>query len=168
MTENQLEAYIKAYRGTVFRMAYSIVKNCEDSDDITQEAFVKLYRSKEDFAEEANVKAWLIRVTINLAKDVLKSSWRRRRADLDDNIPVESEEEGWLLDCVKRLKPEDGAVIYLYYYEGYSVNEIAALRRTTSAAVRTRLTRARKQLKAMLTSENGTKGRAYPLKEENL
>ncbi len=167
MTEIQLEEYIKAHRGTVFRLAYSIVKNCEDADDITQETFVKLYRSKEEFSSSENVKAWLIRVTINLSKDLLKSSWYRRRADLDDNIPVESKEECWLLDCVRQLRPEDGAVIYLFYYEGYSVKEIAALRKTTSAAVRTRLTRARKQLKDMLTSDGQVKG-IYPLKEENL
>ncbi len=167
MTEAQLEEYIKVHRGTVYRLAYSVVKNGEDADDITQETFVKLYRSKEVFGSSENVKAWLIRVTINLAKDTLRSSWYRHRADLDDNIPVESKEEGWLLDCVKQLKPEDSAVIYLFYYEGYSVNEIAQLRKTTSSAVRTRLTRARKQLKEMLTSDEKLKG-LYPLKEENL
>lgn len=153
MTEIQLEEYIKKYRGTVFRLAYSVVKNREDADDITQDAFMRLYRSREEFASGDNVKAWLIRVTINLSKDLLKSSWHRRRADLDDSIPVESREEGFLLECVKRLKPEQGAVIYLFYYEGYSVSEIAELRKCTSAAVRTRLTRARAQLRKMLTKE---------------
>lgn len=167
MTEVQLEEYIKAHRSTVYRLAYSIVKNCENADDITQEAFVKLYSSKEVFVSSENVKAWLIRVTINLAKDTLRSSWYRHRADLYDNIPVESKEESWLLDCVKQLKPEDSAVIYLFYYEGYSVKEIAELRKTTSSAVRTRLTRARKQLKDMLTSDEQLKS-LYPLKEENL
>lgn len=151
MTGTQFEEYIKAYRGTVFRLAYSIVKNREDSDDITQEAFARLYLSDIQFLTGENVKAWLIRVTINLSKDLLKSGWRRHRAELSSDIPCESSEEYHLLDCVKKLRPEDGAVIYLYYYEGYSAKEIAQIRGSSHTAVRSRLARARAQLKKMLS-----------------
>ena len=154
MTEETFSEYIKAYRASIFRLAYSMVKNREDADDITQEAFVRLYRSREVFLTEDNVKAWLIRVAINLSKDHLKSWRTRQRAELDDNIPVESSREEHLLDCVKRLKPEYGAVIYLYYYEGYSTDEIAVLRGMKPATVRTRLSRARCQLKKMLMKED--------------
>lgn len=154
MTEQQFECYIKTHRGTVFRLAYSMMKNREDADDITQDAFVRLYQSHEKFSCEDNVKAWLIRVTINLCKDMLRSAWRRHRADDMPEKVCESREELNLLDSVKRLKPESSAVIYLFYYEGYSAEEIARLRRTTSAAVRTRLTRARKELKTMLSEED--------------
>ncbi len=171
MTDTEFERLVKAYRATVFRLAYSIVKNREDADDITQDAFVKLYRSKEIFASDENVKAWLIRVTINLSKDLLRSAWFRHRHELNDNIPCESAEEYDLLERVKQLAPEDSAVIYLFYYEGYSVEEIARMRNSTSSAVRTRLTRARKKLKAMLTSDTSDKTTfptTHPLKEENL
>lgn len=153
MTEQQFEFYIKAYRATVFRLAYSMMKNREDADDITQDAFVRLYQSHERFSTEDNVKAWLIRVTINLCKDLMRCAWRKHRADDMPEKVCETREELHLLESVKRLKPESSAVIYLFYYEGYSVNEIARLRRTTSAAVRTRLTRARKELKTMLSEE---------------
>ncbi len=154
MTETALEHYIKLYRGTVFRLAYSIVRNREDADDITQDAFVRLYVSDISFGSEENTKAWLIRVTINLAKDMLKSGWHRHRAELTDDIPCENAGEYQLLDSVKRLKTDYGIIIYLFYYEGYSVKEIARLRRTTSAAVRTKLTRARAQLREMLSKED--------------
>ena len=153
MTEQQFEFYIKVYHGTVFRLAYSMMKNREDADDVTQDAFVRLYQSHEKFSTEDNVKAWLIRVTINLCKDLLRSAWRRHRSDDMPERACENREELRLLDSVKRLKPGSSAVIYLFYYEGYSVEEIARLRRTTSAAVRTRLTRARKELKTMLSEE---------------
>lgn len=153
MEQNLLEQYIKEHRGTVFRLAYSYVKNRENADDITQDAFMRLFTATQTFADSAHVKAWLIRVTVNLAKDMLKSGWYRSREELPDNIPVESCEELQLLESVKRLKPEYAAVIYLFYYEGYSVKEIAALRRTTSSCVRTRLSRARSQLRELLTKE---------------
>ena len=154
MDEHQFEVYIKSLRGVVFRLAYSMVKNCEDADDITQDAFVKLYLSHENFTAAENAKAWLIRVTINLCKDMLKSFRYRNRTELCEDIPCESSEDVSVLEFVKALSPENSAVIYLFYYEGYSVSEIARLRRTTSAAVRTRLTRARKQLKEMLLKED--------------
>ncbi len=153
MTEQQFEEYITTHRATVFRLAYSMVKNCEDADDITQEAFVKLFLSKERFAASENVKAWLIRVTINLCKDMLRSLRYRSRSELCEDIPCESRADLGVLEFVRQLEPNDSAVIYLFYYEGYSVSEIARLRRTTSAAVRTRLTRARKKLREMLTKE---------------
>lgn len=153
MTEQQFEEHIKAHRATVFRLAYSMMKNREDADDVTQDAFVRLYQSHEKFSTEDNVKAWLIRVTINLCKDLLRSAWRRHKSDDMPEKACESREELRLLDSIKRLKPESSAVIYLFYYEGYSVEEIARLRKTTSAAVRTRLTRARKELRTMLSEE---------------
>ncbi len=154
MTEQQLEHYIIQYRSTVFRLAYSIVKNREDADDITQDAFMKLYISEISFERDENVKAWLIRVTINLSKDLLKSGWRRHRAELTDDIPFESSREELLLDSVKKLKADYSIIIYLFYYERYTVNEIARLRNTTSAAVRTKLTRARAQLRKLLSKED--------------
>ena len=154
MTEHQLEEYIHSYKNTVFRLAYSYVKNREDAEDITQDAFVRLFVCENSFESGENVKAWLIRVAINLSKDLLRSSWYKRRADLDDNIPVETEQESYLLDCVKKLNPEYSLVIYLYYYEGYSVNEIAELRSMNSATVRTRLARARNQLRKLLLKED--------------
>jgi len=146
MTEQQFEAYIKAYRATVLRLAYSMMKNRED-------AFVRLYQSHEEFITEENTKAWLIRVTISLCKDLLRCAWRKHRADDMPEKVCESREELHLLESVKRLKPESSAVIYLFYYEGYSAEEIARLRKTSSAAVRTRLTRARKELRKMLSEE---------------
>ena len=154
MTEQLLEHYIIQYRSTVFRLAYSIVKNREDADDITQDAFMKLYISEIAFERDENVKAWLIRVTINLSKDMLKSGWRRHRAELTDDIPFESSREELLLDSVKKLKADYSIIIYLFYYERYTVNEIARLRNTTSAAVRTKLTRARAQLRKLLSKED--------------
>ena len=153
MNESSLGYYIEKYHATVFRVAYSYVKCREDSEDIAQEAFLRLYNSNAEFSTDENVKAWLIRVTANLAKDMLKSSWFKGRTELDRDIPCESIKEEILLDCIHRLKPEYCTVILLFYYEGYSVKEIGDILKITSSLVTTRLSRARKQLKTMLLKE---------------
>ncbi|MBQ8613313.1 MAG: sigma-70 family RNA polymerase sigma factor [Ruminiclostridium sp.] len=153
MNEEKLAEYVCLYRGTVFRLAYSYLKNREDAEDISQEAFLRLYKSKESFKSDENVKAWLIRVTINLSRNLLKSGWRKRRTELEKEFPFSQKEENDLHYFISRLKPEYSVVIHLFYYEGYSIKEISEICRISSAAVRTRLTRARNQLKEMLLKE---------------
>ena len=153
MNKSRLGYYIEKYHGTVFRVAYSYVKNREDAEDIAQEAFLRLFNSDAEFKADENAKAWLIRVSINLAKDMLKSSWFKGRTELDRDIPYENKEESIMFDCIQRLKPEYCSVILLFYYEGYSVKEIAEILRISPTLVTTRLSRARKQLKEMLLKE---------------
>lgn len=153
MNAEALSGYVRKYHTSMFRLAYSYVRNHEDAEDIVQEAFLKLYCSEIVFETEQNVKAWLIRVTINLCKDMLKSSARRLRSELITDIPAEPPEVSGMAEYISRLKPEYSGIIYLYYYEGYSVKEIAKLCRMTVSAVTTRLSRARKQLREMLSKE---------------
>ena len=154
MTVQQFEYYISRFRPSVFRLAYGMVRNREDAEDITQDAFVRLYQSDKRFNDDEHTKAWLIRVTINLCKDMVKSAWYRHRDEPVSDISSENDTISPLKNCIERLDAESVAVIYLFYYEGYSIREIAEIRRTTSAAVRTRLTRARKQLRKMLSEED--------------
>ncbi len=153
MTENELESYISMFRANIYRLSFSYVKNNEDAEDITQEVFLKLYTTKENFQSSDNIRAWLIRVAINLSKNLLKTSWRRRRTELSDTIPAKTEREVVLTEFIDRLKPKYSIILHLYYYEGYSVKDIASVCRLPSATVRTRLVRARSQLKEMLLKE---------------
>jgi len=153
LTENELESYISMFRANIYRLSFSYVKSREDAEDITQEAFFKLYLTKENFVSSDNVKAWLIRVTINLSKNLIKTSWRKRRTEINSEIPVYSGKEEVLIDFINRLKPKYSVIIHLYYYEGYSVKEISSVCRLPAATVRTRLVRARSQLKEMLLKE---------------
>lgn len=153
MESDKLADYIAKYHGTLFRLAYSYLKNIHDSEDITQEAFLRLYCSEIHFETDENVKAWLIRVTINLCKDALKSVWFKGRSELSDNIPYENKSESVIMDCIRRLKPEYRGIILLYYYEGYSTKEIAEICRISRTLATTRLSRARKKLKNLLLKE---------------
>jgi RNA polymerase sigma-70 factor (ECF subfamily) len=141
----------------VFRIAYSYAKCTYDAEDITQDVFLKLYKCNIDFAADENIKAWLIRVAINQAKSLLRSSWKIRRCDLDDNSEIMAAalpDNGYeLYEYVNNLKPKYRTIIYLYYYEKYSVNEIADILKVRQSTVTTQLGRARKQLKEMLLAE---------------
>ena len=105
------------------------------------------------FDSPENCKAWLIRVTINLSKNFLRSKRSIQLEELDENIPALDKEQSELLEIVMSLPPKYRAVIHLYYYEGYSVKEIADIIGASVTSVTTRLSRARERLKDMLSRE---------------
>jgi len=160
MQDYEFTQSINDYRTMVFRIAYGYVKNVHDADDIAQDVFLKLYRSDIRFAAEDNKKAWLIRVTMNQAKTLLSSVWKTRRTDLEPGVFEEnlakselSDDSLELYEYVKDLKPKYRTIIYLYYYEEYSVKEIAAILKIRETTVTTQLSRARGHLKSILIAE---------------
>jgi len=141
---------VTAFQPSVFRVAYSYVKNCADAEDITQEAFLKLYNSKETFVDDKNVKAWLIRVTSNIAKNYLSSAWIKRKTALTEDIPLKNEKDYELLEALNRLNKNYRVAIYLHYYEGYSVAEISEMLDISESNVKARLKRGRDKLRDIL------------------
>ena len=153
MTREELAADVAVYRAMVYRLAYGCTGSGFDADDISQEAFLRLYKYKKPFNGSEHKKAFLIRVTINLCKDLQKSAWIKRRTELDENMQYGggyNEAENVLREYILQLKPKYRAVVYLFYYEGYSVAETAKILKISETAVTTRLSRARNQLKAQL------------------
>ena len=153
MDGERLTRYIGAYHAAVYRVAYSYLKNCADAEDVCQETFLRLYRFSGEFPTDDSCKAWLFRVAVNLSKNLLRSGWKTKRAELTEDIPCESEEDLGLLESVMSLPPKYRVTIHLYYYEGYSVKEIADILGTTATTITTRLSRGREQLKRMLQEE---------------
>lgn len=154
MNDDELVRYVKLYHKTVFRLAYSYVKNCADAEDICQDAFVKLMEYPRGFPSDEDCKRWLMRVVSNLSKNTLKSCRFSRTEELSEDIPLENAADGELLALVKTLPIKYGTVIHLFYYEGYSVREIAEILRISQTAVTSRLARGRQKLKLLL--EEGT------------
>lgn len=150
MDNEQLTLYIRKYGDTVYRVAYNFVKAHADSEDIVQETFLKLYRSDKAFDSEEHVKAWLIRVAANLAKNHIKAPAQSRRTELDEGLPAPDTEDKELHEAMRELPEKYGIVIYLYYFEGYGTREIASMLRMTESNVKARLKRGREKLKAFL------------------
>ena len=152
------EEFIKKmmiHKDTVFRTALAYTKNKTDAEDISQEVFLKLYTSERTFSDREQEKAWLLRLTINKCKDLLKSYWFTRRSDETDiktEYPVDREQSE-LLEKVMSLPDKYRIVLHLYYYEEYSVSEIAALTNSKVSTVQTRLQRGREKLKKKLAEK---------------
>ncbi len=155
MDGNTLVGYVKQFHKTVFRLAYSYVRNRENAEDICQEAFVKLLDYRGEFSSDEDCKRWLMRVVINLSKNLLKSFRYSRTDELSEDIPLETAEDGELLALVKTLPTKYGEVIHLFYYEGYSVKEIADILSISQTAVTSRLARGREKLKSLLMEGTG-------------
>ncbi len=153
MDNDQLNQYIKSYGDTVYRVAYSYTRNRADSEDIVQDTFVKLLKSDKSFESEEHIKAWLIRVAVNLAKNMVGSVWFSRKEELSEDIPTENAEDNGLSAAMAELDEKYAAVIYLHYYEGYSVREISRLLRISEPNVKARLMRGREKLQLYLGEE---------------
>lgn len=157
MDDNELCRYIKLYHQTVYRAVFSCLHNEAEADDIVQETFVKLFNSNKSFSSDEHCKAWLIRVAINLSKDLLRSFRYTHTEALDETVPAEDCAERELADALSKLSPKYRAVIHLHYFEGYSAKEIAKILGVTVTTVTTRLARAREKLKALMTAEEDFK-----------
>lgn len=141
-----------AYKDRLFAIAFHFCKNKADAEDILQTVLLKYYRSETAFQSEEHLRNWLIRVTINEAKRLLLSPWRKRIAPLEEYAAATfpEQEESDLFLAVMALPQKYRIVVHLYYYEEYSVREIAQLLGIKETTIQTRLMRARKKLKETL------------------
>lgn len=147
------------YIDTVYRLALSRTRSPENAEDVTQEVFLKLMQTDKKFESEEHVKAWLLRVTINCTKDLFMSSWFRKTEALDENISFEHEEKSDLYYALMRLPQKYRTAIHLFYYEGYSVKEIAKLTSSAEGTVKSQLHRGRELLKELMSEEVSGIGR---------
>lgn len=138
------------YIDTIYRLALSRTKSHSYAEDITQDVFVKLMSANKKFDSEEHLKAWLLRVTINLTKDLFASSWYKKNSELDEDVSYTPEEKSDLYYAVMELPQKYRTVIHLHYYEGYSVDEIAGIINATSGTVKSQLHRARQMIKDLL------------------
>lgn len=152
LTEEQFSYLAKKYMDMVFRLALHYTKSRSESDDITQEVLIKLYRADKPFESEDHVRYWLIRVTVNECKRAFLSPWKRTEAidDYTEQIAFKTPEHSELFHAVMALPQKYRVPLFLHYYEGYFCEEISQFLGIPNATVRTRLRRGREQLKTNL------------------
>ena len=125
-----LEALIERYQRSLYAAAFNICRNPEDANDAVQDTFIQYYTSRKEFRDEEHLKAWLLRVAVNRAKDITRSFWRRNKISIEEyaeEIPFENQEDRELFEAVMKLPEKYRDVIHLYYYEELSVKEIAGI-----------------------------------------
>ncbi len=161
---NNRELYEKYY-SSIYRLALLLLKNDADAEDAAQSVFLKLMEKKPQFADREHAKAWLITVTRNHCRDMQRSFWRRKRADVD----LDSEEyrlpeqyvspldkrSDLLFEIFRTLPKKQREAVYLYYFEDYSVKEIAKLLDRKESTVQSQLFAARKRMKSQLSASKG-------------
>lgn len=151
-TDEQFTRLAKRYIDTVFRVALNYLKSGTEADDVTQNVFLKLWKEKKPFESEEHVRSWLIRVTINECKSLLRAPWRSAEnfEDYAEKLSFVAPEHSELFYAVMDLPKKYRLPIYLYYYEGYSTEEVAKILGIPRATVATHLRRGRQMLKENL------------------
>ena len=148
-----VQKLVERYQQNLYAAAFNVCKNQMDAEDIVQEAFLQYYTSKKEFDDEQHIRAWLIRVVINKAKNCNLTFWRRNKCSLDDYIETlvfETPASKELFEEVMKLPEKYRIVIHLFYYEDYSIKEIAQSLEMPENTVKTNLKRGRQALKEFL------------------
>lgn len=150
-----VETAIERFSTDVFRMAYARTGNKSDAEDITQDTFIKYMKETKPFYDENHVKAWLLRVAINSSKNLVTSAWHRKYTSMEaaDLMSTQMEEHSEVYDAVLKLPEKYRVVVHLYYYEGYSVEEIADILSAKDSTVKSWMRRARLKLKDLLKED---------------
>lgn len=150
--EQFLQQAMETHGDTVYRLALCRLQNATDAEDVYQEVFLKLLRKNPSGWDSEHLKAWLIRVTLNCCADVGRFRLRQPVLSLEElpEIIRQDSDAAELWETIAQLSPAFRTVIHLHYAEGYSTAEIATMLSIPAVTVRTRLFRARKQLKHLL------------------
>ena len=156
LTDEKFEIMINKYHDLLVSIAYSYMRDNFYAEDIAQESFIKLYRARKRFENEEHIKNWLIRVTINECLDTLKNKTNKLLIDneyinnLSDTSDADKGKNEDIYSCICSLKDEYKTIIILYYYDNYSLKEIANILKISESNASSRLVRARGKLKRII------------------
>ena len=151
-----VQELFEKYQDNLYIIAFNVCKSVEDAKDVVQDTFIQYYMAKKEFDNEQHIRAWLIRVAINKAKNVNGTFWRKNKMSLEDymeTLEFETPESEELFETVMQLPEKYRIVIHLFYYEEYTVHEIVGILKLSESNVKVRLSRGRSLLKEKLQEE---------------
>lgn len=152
LTNEQFTRCVTLYLDTVYRVAFNYIKSAADADDVTQNVFLKLLKEQKPFESDDHVKNWLIRVTLNECKNLVRSKWWKHESfeEYAENLSFDNPAQSDLFYAVMALPKKYRVPIYLHYYEEYSTQEIARILKVSKNTVCTQLRRGRELLRESL------------------
>lgn len=156
--EEFIQIYDK-YLDTVYRVCFMYLKNKSDTEDAVQSTFIKYLEYKGEFKNENHLKGWLIITASNYCKNHL-SHWFRKVININkiEESPIyDFEDRNYILDKILSLPQKYKLVIYMYYYEGYSIKEISEKTNINESTVRSHLHRGRNLLKNFIEEDENEK-----------
>lgn len=156
-TKKFLDIY-NLYSNDALRLAFNFTRNIFEAEEIVQEVFIKLYKELEKNSKMVIKKSWILKVTANECKDSFKIAWRKKVILKDELLQNEVDlrdvlKNDELSDALLKLSKKYRNVIYLYYYEGYNINEISEILNLKPSSVKSLLSRGREKLKKFLEEE---------------
>ncbi|MCR5778790.1 MAG: sigma-70 family RNA polymerase sigma factor [Lachnospiraceae bacterium] len=157
-TEEEIICVVNKYSDTIVKLALSYVKNKAAAEDIAQDVLFKYMTERKVFDNSEHEKAWLIRVTTNCCKKHLRSFWISRRVDFDFSMLEGTDKNGvgeGIFEELMKLPEKYRIPMHLFYYEDYSVSEIAAILGKKENTVLSYLHRGREALRKTMVRENG-------------
>lgn len=165
-TDDSCREDIERYSDMVYKLAFSLLKNEYDAEDVYQDVFYQYLHKNPVFQGEEHKKAWFLRVTINRCRNFFHTAWMlkvmgiQKSGEVEETMPSPSAEEealkkepDELIELVKTLPQKYRVVIHLFYYEDLSIEEISSILKKKPSTVRTQLTRARALLKEVLKED---------------
>ena len=157
MKKDKFIEQIEKYKKQMYVVAYSILKNSTDAEDVVQEALLTSYERLHTLQDEEKFKPWLMRILVNQAKMYIRKNSRivyiGNEEEIDQVTPKNNYEEIW--DVVLSLNSKLSLVVILYYSQGYSVKEISKIAGIPAGTVKSRLSKARELLRKELVENNG-------------
>ena len=151
LTQEQRTREVERWGDMVYRLALARTASVPDAEDVFQEVFLRYFRHEEKFQSDEHRKAWLIRCTVNRAKSLTASPWKKRTVPLEtaEAVGVEDDHRE-VYSAVLSLPGKYRAVIHLHYFEGLSVAEIAQMLQAPEGTIKSQLSRGRALLREML------------------
>ncbi len=149
----KLEAAVELYSDMLLRVALNLLGSIQDAEDAVQDTYLQYLRHRPVFDSDEHEKAWLLRVLINVSKNIRKSRARRAFLDLDkleSVLPYHDDRDTTVMEAVMSLSEKNRVVVLLYYIEEMSTPEIAESLGISETAVRKRLQKSRTKLKSIL------------------
>jgi len=152
------ERLYRQYADMIYRIAFVRTLNASDAEDVLQEVFCRYIRSCPAFEDDGHCRAWFIRAAVNCSNTLVTSAWKRRTvlgedAGAEDDLTRRMERDTEVYHAVMQLPRSQRTAVHLYYYEDCSVSQIASLTGTTQSAVKSRLFRAREELRRLLKED---------------
>lgn len=152
----EYQTLYETYYTMVYRLSLLILKNPQDAEDAAQTIFLKVIEKKPSFTDANHEKAWLLTVTRNYCRDIQRSFWHRKRTDMEQ-LPEQGVEpfdrqEGLLFEIIQTLPPKQREVVYLYYFEDYSIKEISQILDRKESTIQSQLSAARNRLKKHISA----------------
>lgn len=156
-TQEEVLGYYDKYYDMIWRICLMQMGQEEDAYDAVQETFLRLMHQGKAFQDTEHAKAWLIRTAVNYCKDVRKSAWRQHYAGDEGlallNTETYSERDREVFETLLELPKAQRVLLYLYFYEGYSLKEISKILKVNASTLRSRFAKAKERMREYLEKD---------------